>query len=49
LNSLEQWPSVNYRFTPPGPTVQEVFNQVINNKTGGNIFIRKDVLIGGTD
>jgi len=49
LNSQEHWPSVNYRFTPPAPSVQEVFNQVINVKTGGNIYIQKNVVVSGNN
>ena len=49
LNSLTDWPAVNYRFTPPVSSEMEVFHKIIISKPGANLSIQKDVKITGVE
>jgi len=49
LNSISTWPTVNYRFTPITANTMEVFHNLVNNKTDGNLKIQKDATITGAN
>ena len=49
LKCTTNWPTVNYRFTPATQSSNEIFNRLINSKTGGELRILKDVTITGTE
>lgn len=49
LQDINNWPTVNYRFSPPAGNDMEVFNKIIVSKTGGNLHIQRDVKITGID
>jgi hypothetical protein len=49
LKSNTNWPTENYRFTPPVPSEMEVFHKIIVSKSSGKLQIQKDVNITGVD
>lgn len=46
LSSLD-WPETNLRFSPPVVNDMDIFHKIVVNKTGGRLFIQKDVKITG--
>jgi hypothetical protein len=49
LNSSNTWPTVNYRFTPTPENTMEVFYNLVNNKSDGDLKIQKDATITGIE
>lgn len=46
LVSTNNWPTVNYRFSPPNPT--ETFNNIIVNKTGSYVECNINTIFNGS-
>jgi len=49
LKSNLNWPGLNYRFTPPATNQMEQFYKMLVSKSGGNLFIQRDVKITGIE
>lgn len=49
LNSGTNWPSLNFRFTPPEENTVEVFYKLVNSKGTSALHIQKNVTVNGLD
>jgi hypothetical protein len=47
LNSGIDWPSINFRFTPPEENTDEVFYKLVNSKATNTLLIQKNVIVNG--
>jgi len=45
LSSASNWPTINYRFTPP--TLAGTFYNLIENKTNATLTIQPDIIVNG--
>jgi len=49
LNSSTNWPTTNFRFTPPSQNSTEIFHHIAISKETGELRISQNVIITGTD
>lgn len=49
LNDINNWPEVNYIFTPPVPNDEDIFYKLMVTKTGGEVSVQRDVRVTGIE
>ena len=49
LSDNSNWPDVNYTFTPPVPSTEDIFYKLMVTKTGGEVSVQRDVRVTGIE